>query len=136
MRLIFMFLITTLLSLHAETSMVKDPRTNLLWEDTMHVKIKATHTQARTYCSNLTLGKFTNWRLPTLSELLSIVDYTRYEPAILKEFSQSEKESLYWSSTPYAKDSDKYWGVHSGDGSSSGATEYYDRYVRCVRDLK
>ena len=121
----------------AESTMIKDPKTNLIWEDNMHVEeVKITHIKAKSYCAELKLGNFGNWRLPTLQELLTIVDYKRYKPALVNGFNYSNKDTLYWSSTPYAKTSDEFWGVSFKDGATSNASETYDRYVRCVRDTK
>jgi len=123
--------------LQAEITMVKDPATNLLWEDTPHVReTKVTHPRAKEYCTELKLGGFEDWRLPTIHELLTIVDYHRVSPAILHAFSYVEDESFYWTSTTVADESDAFWGVNFKRGSSSKASEYYDRYVRCVRNLK
>jgi hypothetical protein len=124
-------------ALMAETSMVKDSRTNLMWEDTPHTReTKITQPRAKVYCSELKLGNFEDWRLPSIQELLSLVDYARISPAILKEFSYVEKESFYWTNTVVADESDAFWGVNFKRGASSKASEYYDRYVRCVRDAK
>jgi len=121
----------------AEATMVKDSKTGLMWEDTPHVKnVKITQPKARMYCRELRLGGFENWRLPTIHELLSIVDYTRVEPALPKAFSYIEAESFYWTKTPLADSDDEFWGVNFKRGASSRASEYYDRYVRCVRELK
>ena len=135
-RLALLFTLASAL-LFAEATMVRDTRTGLMWEDTPHVKeTKITHPRAKTYCSELRLGTFDNWRLPTIKELLSIVDYTRVEPAIFKTFDYVEEESFYWTSTPVAGEDDEFWGVNFKHGESSRASEYYDRYVRCVRDMK
>lgn len=132
-----LWLLTLATFLHAETSMLKDPSTNLIWEDTEHVQeVKINHIQARGYCNSLTLGGFTDWRLPTLPELMTIIDYKRYKPAILKEFRYVDKDTLYWSSTPFARSADEYWGVSFKDGGTDNAGEIYDRYVRCVRQVK
>ena len=134
---ILLFFTLPSLFLFAEATMVKDPKTGLLWEDTPHVKeVKITHPKALLYCRSLTLGGHTDWRLPTIKELLSIVDYTRVSPATFKAFDYIEEESFYWSSTPLADADDEFWGVNFKRGESSRAAEYYDRYVRCVRDLK
>ncbi|WP_295421052.1 DUF1566 domain-containing protein [Sulfurovum sp.] len=134
----FLLLLSMLFSfILAETSMVKDPRTNLMWEDTPHVKeTKITQPKAAKYCSGLKLGGFDDWRLPTIRELLTLVDYRRVEPALLKEFSYVEDESFYWTNTVVADESDAFWGVNFKRGASSKASEYYERYVRCVRDIK
>jgi hypothetical protein len=118
----------------SETTMVKDPATNLIWEDTTHTtEEKLTQGEAKAYCESLKIGEVAGWRLPTLQELLSIVDYTRAEPAILKEFSHVNGDKLYWSSTPYVGSQDEFWGVKFEDGSTEGASGNYDRHVRCVR---
>ena len=137
MKKTLLFLISTLSMLSAEPTMVKDNKHKLLWEDTLHVEdIKITHIKAVSYCSNLEIGSYSNWRLPTLTELLTIVDYQRYKPALLKEFNYVNKDTIYWTSTPYVRSSDEYWGVNFKDGATSNATETYDRYVRCVKDIK
>ena len=130
-------ILSTISILSAEQSMIKDETSKLLWEDTEHVELtKVTYTQAVSYCGALETGEYTNWRLPTLDELLSIVDYKRYKPAILKEFKYYNKDTIYWSSTPYVKSSDEFWGVNFKDGSTSNASINYDRYIRCVRGIK
>ena len=121
----------------AERTMIKDARTNLMWEDTPHVReTKITQPRAKEYCIELKLGGFEDWRLPTIQELLTIVDYSRVSPAILKAFSYIEEESFYWTKTHVADEDDAFWGVNFKRGASSKASEYCDRYVRCVRDVK
>jgi len=124
-------------ALMAEITMVQDPRTNLMWEDTPHVReAKIRQPRAVNYCMELTLGGFEDWRLPTIKELLTIIDYTRISPAIIREFSYVEDESFYWTKTHVADEDDAFWGVNFKRGYSSKASEYYDRYARCVRDTK
>jgi len=136
MRFILLFSIFSSLTF-AEITMVKDTGTDLLWEDTAHVReTKIRQPRAKEYCSELRLGGHEDWRLPTIHELLTIVDYHRVSPAILKAFSYVEDESFYWTSTHVADEDDAFWGVNFKRGASSKASEYYDRYVRCVRDLK
>jgi hypothetical protein len=124
-------------ALMAEITILQDPRTNLMWEDTPHVReAKIRQPRAVIYCKELTIGGFEDWRLPTIHELLTIIDYTRISPAILREFSYTEDESFYWTKTHVADEDDAFWGVNFKRGYSSKASEYYDRYVRCVRDAK
>ncbi len=121
----------------AEPTMVKDPANNLIWEDTLHAaKEKVTHLEAKAYCQALKLGGFDNWRLPILPELLSIVDYRRYKPAILKEFKHVDNDTLYWSNTVSARTSDDFWGIVFRDGATKTESGLYGRYIRCVRDIK
>ena len=127
----------TFSALMAETTIVKDPTTNLMWEDTPHVKeMKIRQPRAAEYCNELKIGGFEDWRLPTIHELLTIIDYKRLSPAILKEFTYVAEESFYWSKTHVADADDEFWGVNFKRGASSKASEYYDRYGRCVRNAK
>lgn len=136
MRIILIMAVALSMSM-AETTMVKDPRTNLIWEDTVHTtEEKVTHNEAKAYCVSLKIGEVTGWRLPTLNELLTIVDYVRAEPAILKEFTHVDSNTLYWSSTPYVGSKNEFWGVKFEDGATDGASKNYDRFVRCVRAAK
>jgi len=130
MRFILLFSLLFSYS-QAEITMIQDPRTNLMWEDTPHVReAKVRQPRAKEYCEELTLGGFNDWRLPTIQELLTIIDYKRVSPAILREFSYTEDESFYWTKTRVADEDDAFWGVNFKRGYSSKASEYYDRYVR------
>jgi len=121
----------------AETTMVKDPTTNLIWEDTTHTsEDKITFDEAKTYCETLKITEVSGWRLPTLNELLTIVDYTRADPAILKEFNHVKSGTVYWASTPYVRSRDEFWGVDFKDGTTDGTSRNYSRYVRCVKAVK
>jgi len=136
MRIILMMTVALSMAM-AETTMVKDPTTNLVWEDTIHTtEDKITHDEANTYCESLKVGEVSGWRLPTLNELLTLVDYTRSDPAILKEFNHIKSGTVYWASTPYVRSRDEFWGVDFKDGATEGTSKYYNRYIRCVKDAK
>ena len=71
-----------------------------------------------TYCENLTLpaGGYSDWRLPNRNELQSIVDYSRYNPAIDTTYFPGTVASYYWSSTTYAYSTSIAWNVYFGYG--------------------
>lgn len=114
--------------------MVIDERTGLTWQDNRFVESeRVTYAQAEKLCKELRLGGHDDWRIPTIQELLSIVDYKKYDPAILDGFSISES-TYYWSSTQYMGDPDKFWGIDFKDGAIDANGKAYDRRVRCVRN--
>ena len=136
MRIVYIMAIASSIAM-AEPTMVKDPANNLIWEDTLHVsEEKLTHKEAKSYCQALKLGAYENWRLPTLTELISLVDYRKYKPAILKEFKHVDNDTLYWSSTVSARTNDDFWGIIFRDGATKTESGLYGRYIRCVRDMK
>ena len=116
--------------------MAIDERTGLMWQDNRFVDTeKVTYFQAEKLCKEMRLGGYEDWRIPTIKELLGIVDYNKYDPALVDGFAVAES-NYYWSSTQYMGDTDKVWGVDFKDGSSDGNGKQYDRRVRCVRTAK
>ena len=116
--------------------LVTDSATSLQWQDDYsdnagNIKT-ATWTVAIDYCEALSLGGHIDWRLPNKKELLSIVDYGRYTPAISSIF-QNTSSSYYWSSTTYAYDTSNAWIVNFDYGHTNGDPKTNTFSVRCVR---
>ena len=87
---------------------------------------------AASYCTNLVLGGFIDWRLPTRKELVSLSDYGQSSPAIDVTF-QNTASSVYWSSTTYVGDVSRAWIVYFYYGSQNDFAKSNGSYVRCVR---
>ena len=60
---------------------VTDNVTGLVWQKSGDHQ-ELTWQDAMCYCENLELGEYTDWRLPNIRELESLVDWERYLPAI------------------------------------------------------
>jgi len=87
---------------------------------------------AASYCTNLVSGGFTDWRLPTRKELVSLSDYGQSSPAIDVTF-QNTTSSTYWSSSTYVSNVSRAWVVSFSNGSQSYSTKGTGLFVRCVR---
>ena len=97
---------------------------------------------AITYCDKLTLGGYTNWRLPTRKELLGIIDYGKFNPAIGSVFVNVSSRK-YWSSTEIGDDGSNRWIVSFLNGAMLDADGETDNdknnnnsesyYIRCIR---
>jgi hypothetical protein len=111
-----------------------DSSTGLMWQDNSDAKtIKLNWQDALEYCQDLNLEGYSDWRLPAIKELQTLVDVSKYKPAIRGGFDNTAS-SNYWSSSVYVSDSSYAWYV----GFSSGYTYYFGNkthkyYVRCVR---
>lgn len=75
----------------------------------------------------------TDWRLPNLKELKSIVEFSCYVPSINKTIFNSTPSARYWSSSPYANYSYNAWGVNFDYGYDYSHNRHNDRHVRLVR---
>ena len=92
-----------------------------------------TWTQAITSAESLTFAGYSDWRLPNINELISIVDYGRYNPAITPNYFRNTKAAYYWSSTTYTSNSGFAWYIEFYNGYASGVTKANSYYVRPVR---
>lgn len=128
---------------------VTDRVTKLVWQQTDD-NVKKDYKTAKKYCKNLELGGRSDWRLPHLKELVSVMDFNKFRPAMDEKFFKDIKPEFYWSSTlDPAFGTDTMSGViGSTDGiprawaveTMSGAAWKYQvtsKYpVRCVTDAK
>ena len=71
------------------------------------------------------------WRLPTLEELLSIIDHKKHTPATKLPGMFS---SFYWSSTPSDYDINYAWGIYFDYGNDSYANKSRGHYVRYIKE--
>ena len=106
-----------------------DKTTKLTWNTKEFEPM--TWTEAIKFADYFKKGK---WRLPTIQELLTLVDYTRSEPAIDTTIFTNVNSSYYWSASSYAYNSDDAWYVNFSDGYSSNNYKNYGKYVRLVRE--
>jgi len=109
---------------------VADSGTGLTWQKAEGGSM--TWTNALSYCTGLSLGGRSDWRLPNIKELESITDYTRYDPAINTTFFPNAETYFYWSSTTNAGNTGYAWYVYSLNGVVDNGSKSYEGNVRCV----
>jgi hypothetical protein len=85
---------------------------------------------ASTYCEGLDgsngRGGYTGWHLPSRSELQSLIDASKSNPALPAGHPFKEIQSAdYWSSTPVASDGSAAWMVNLGVGRVDSGYKTY-----------
>jgi len=134
MRQILLIMIGCSLALQADfiksRNMVADDTSSLQWQD--NEIVTKTWTAAIDYCEALSLDGYSDWRLPNLNELTSLVDDSKTNPALDTAFEHSASNT-YWSSTTYAGASGNAWIVYFSGGNQSYGDKADSHYVRCVR---
>lgn len=111
-------------------AMVIDQATGLEWQKADDGTIRNWQ-EALAYCEGLSLAGYSDWRLPNIRELTSIVDDSKYNPAINLVFQG--RSSSYWSATTGAYTSGQAWSVYFYDGHDGLSMKAKGYYVRCVR---
>lgn len=114
---------------------ISDANTGFVWQKNNDGTAR-TWADALTYCEGLSLAGQADWRLPNKMELMSIVDYTRLDPAIDTTYFPNATSSHYWSSTSSMAGADLLaWNVYFLNGSvmHDGYKAAPDTLVRCVR---
>jgi hypothetical protein len=121
---------------------ITDKVTGLMWQKVDNGE--STWENAATRAGSVTTGGFTDWRLPTPTELFSIVHHNLGNPAALNPTffpsNPAGAAEYWWSSDIYGADATKVWCVNAGGGmgpkpksettSAGGTLRYHARYVR------
>jgi hypothetical protein len=138
------------------TGYVTDTHTGLQWEEPPSDKeyildvatVAYVNGTASAHCGSLTLGGHSDWRIPHAAELVTLVDYTRANPALYDGFTLDSELYHNYRSLTSAKST-----CSTGDNSvcpvildfSRGALEITPiatdstslaQRVRCVRSVK
>lgn len=121
---------------------ISDKITGLMWQ-----KVDAgesTWDNAVTRAASVTTGGYTDWRLPTPTELFSIVNHNNGNPAAMNTtyfpVNPNGAAEYFWTSDIYGADATKIWCVNAGGGmgpkpksetlGAGGTLRYHARYVR------
>lgn len=111
--------------------LVTEATTGLVWEGgpgAGPVPLDA----ARSRCDALTLGGFTDWRLPSRIELISLLELSHSPTLDVTAFPGAPAAS-FWTASPVASTSGRQWAVGFGDGAVSPLDVSSAAWARCVR---
>jgi hypothetical protein len=123
---------------------VTDTATGLMWQQAEAGTMA--WSEALDYCETLSLAGYSDWRLPNINELFSIVHYenkmtydTNYIPTdeeiiyIDTTIFPKAAANYYWSSTTLATSTDMAWKVSFSKGQTGTHQKPTGYHVRAVR---
>lgn len=117
---------------------ITDNVTGLMWQQVDGGEM--TIENAITYCDNLVLAGFSDWRLPTPIESFSIINHQNSNPAINTTYFTLTTAEYWWTSVFENNSTTKVWCTNSGGGignhpkaetiSAGGTKRFHARAVR------
>ena len=119
---------------------ITDTITGLMWQQTDGGEM--TIENATIYCDTLTLGGYTNWRLPSAHEAFSILNLQNNNPALDILYFTKTAAEYWWTNDKQTNDANKIWCTNAGGGIgnhpktetiSAGGTKKF--HVRAVREV-
>ncbi|MCX7011387.1 MAG: DUF1566 domain-containing protein [Candidatus Sumerlaeota bacterium] len=114
---------------------VTDNITGLIWQQS-EADSPQTWDAAFLYCQGLSLAGHSDWRLPNIKELWSLVDTNLSNPVIYKRSFPQAESTQYWSSTTLSGHPEKAWTVEFREGIGRYEVKMSALPVRAVRGGK
>jgi len=115
---------------------VTDETTGLMWQQETAQSLN--WADSIRFCSVMTLGGYTDWRLPTVTELQTLVDRSE-EPTINEKYFSDlwGSEDFYISCSVYPERGTKRsaWGVEFNGGKDFIGYMRYKHRFRACRDV-
>ncbi len=106
---------------------------HLVWPRHESTK-RYSHKDAIAAAAAVTVGGWTDWRLPTVEELATLPDRSRFNPAIDTDYFSSNG-AWFWSSTADASDPAYAWLVHFYNGYVGYGPRSDSGFVRACRSV-
>lgn len=89
-----------------------------------------------TALNELNLCQSSDWRLPSESELNSLLVYNNNNPLINIQYFPNTQPKSYWTSLTHSQDPEVAIDVAFFYGGTNSSGKYFDSYVRGVSDVK
>ncbi len=115
-------------------NIVIDKQNNLIWQDNDEVtQYLETSITAKVYCENIVLNGYIDWRVPTINEMINIID-VKEKNAINNNFKYVQP-NLYTTSSFFQEDDELLWAVDFKSGVITTDKKRNENYIRCIRDI-
>jgi hypothetical protein len=111
---------------------VRDVATGLTWQRAV-ASTTFVFDAARDYCSGLALDGKTGWRVPSMVELLTLIDESAKDgPLLDRDAFPNTPSEAFWTSTYFGGDPGMAWQVYFSHGNALYGLPTASFRVRCV----
>ena len=118
-----------------KNDIVTDNITGLMWQDDKEgIGVFKSWKDAKSHCLSLSLGGYSDWRLPTVEELETIILYGTSNSALDRIFNPTY--STFWTSTINPISSREAWTLNFYNREDSWSSITSENATRCVRGKK
>lgn len=107
-----------------------DSTTNLVW--TKEIVSGKTWKDALSYCETLDYAGYTDWRLPNIYELRTLINNEKANPA--SDYSELNTDYSFWSSTTSVDNKNEAWEILPGSGNILKTFKTGSEGAICVRN--
>jgi len=124
--------------LQKNEQVVYDRNSGLMWQQSGSENYMSFE-EAKTWIEKLNFADYSDWRLPTLEEAMSLMESEKNSDGLYIDLKFDKTQKYIWTSDPI-KGEYRVWVVyfHGGycDYRTFGIGLYYYGYVRAVRSVK
>jgi hypothetical protein len=112
---------------------VRDLATALIWQRAASPRL-LNYEAAESYCLSLSTDGHKDWRLPSMPELLTLVDERRTSPTIDPQAFPNSPSESFWTSSLFGNKRQQAWHVFFDHGNALYGLLKGTYRVRCVRE--
>jgi hypothetical protein len=116
----------------SDEPVISDDVTGLDWQQRTGLE-RFDFDAAQNHCASSEYAGFADWRAPTRLELISLLDLSRKNPALLPSAFPSAPSDWYWTSTLDTANPERAWYVYFYFGYPDVDDRNTQSLVRCVR---
>lgn len=133
--LIYLFSILEASEFEKSKNIVIENSKKIMWQDNHEVmEYLETSITAKVYCENIILNGYIDWRVPTIDELINIIDLKQNNS--INSMFKYVNPNFYATSSSFVDDDTLLWGVDFKTGMIKTDSKENENYIRCVRDIK
>jgi hypothetical protein len=107
------------------------------WDNTnltcLGTPVQITWQDALQLSTTITDGNYSDWRLPNVKELATIVEKRCVEPSVNAILFPATSAENFWSSTTATSDATRAWAIAFYNGKNNTKEKLVDLHVRFVR---